>query len=454
MKKFLATLALLASLSILTLGPDARAQSLSLFDVQFEADGTTYMLNNQSFPLELSVDEWGFGSFADIFWGLYPTASFSSFVDSSEWLSQTGDEASLVQNPDGGFTLTISRPFIGTIEMNGQYEYMGSTHEWDPDLNDWVDTDVTWTNDYCITISVPGFESEPAVTAIVASSGDVGKVIGANGKLYSDVTDAGMAGTTAEAMVAWLDMSTRTGLAIALADVGGDLPMIRNAANLIDTGWAPNHPVALADWRLPTLADWRLIFAGCGGASTNSALTADTAYDIGSIQAMLSSVGGTAFSLVDNLYASSTMEGPQYWCFDFFNGFFCTSNLRTKANVRACLAFDFVTPYDAWAATNSLGEADVVTDGVPNLIRYVFDRPSGACNPFAGISFVNGKPVVKTLAPVHTEGASITLVSSTNLTDWAQAVELSPDVDPNGELVFEHNTNDPVRFYRFKVEEQ
>ena len=57
-------------------------------------------------------------------------------------------------------------------------------------------------------------------------------------------------------------------------------------------------------------------------------------------------------------------------------------------------------------------------------------------------------------ALVHTEGVSITLVSSTNLTDWAQAVELSPDVGPNGELVFEHNTNDPVRFYRLKVEEQ
>ena len=347
--------------------------------------------------------------------------------------------------------MTISRPFTGTIDMSGQYEYLEPTSEWDPDLELFVDGYMTLTNDYCITISVPGFVPEPSATAIVASSGDVGKVIGANGRLYSDVNDAELAGTTSEAMVAWLDMSTRTGLAIALADVGTE--QVRNIANLIDTDWAPYHPVALADWRLPTLADWRLIFAGCGGANTNTVLVADTAYDIGSIQSMLSSVGGTAFSLFDYLYASSTMEGNQCWCFEFFLGSFCTKNSRTKANVRACLAFDFVTPYDAWAATNSLGEADVLTDGVPNLIRYVFDRPSGACNPFAGISFVNGKPVVKTLAPVHTEGASITLVSSTNLTDWSQAVELSPDVGPDGELVFEHNTDDPVRFYRFKVEE-
>ena len=44
MKKHSATFALLAALSVLILGPDARAQSSSLFDVQFEANGMTYTL--------------------------------------------------------------------------------------------------------------------------------------------------------------------------------------------------------------------------------------------------------------------------------------------------------------------------------------------------------------------------------------------------------------------------
>lgn len=56
MKKLLTTLALLAPLSVLTLGPEARAQSSS-YDVQFEANGTTYTLYSQSFPFDLSVDE-------------------------------------------------------------------------------------------------------------------------------------------------------------------------------------------------------------------------------------------------------------------------------------------------------------------------------------------------------------------------------------------------------------
>ena len=66
---------------------------------------------------------------------------------------------------------------------------------------------------------------------------------------------------------------------------------------------------------------------------------------------------------------------------------------------------------------------------------------------------MNGKPVVKTPVPVHIDGVSITLISSTDLADWSQAVELSPGVGPDGELVFEHDTDDPIRFYRFKVEE-
>ena len=453
MKKILPLIAVVATLVSCL---DVHAQSPSLYDVQFEANGMTYTLYDQSFPLELAVDDSGYGSFRDVFDNLYMVAALDHFTQSSEWLSQSGDEATLASNPDGGFTLTISRPFTGTIELNGEYEYEEPTWEYDPDLDDYHEVFYTSFCDYCITISVPGYGMEPELSAIVASSGDVGKVIGANGRLYQDANAATLAGTTAEAMVAWLDMTNRTGLAIALADAGADPSRIRDAAALIDSGWAPNHMVALAEWRLPTLADWRLIFAGCGGANPNSALTADTAYDIGSIRDMLQTVGGTAFSVMYPYASSSTMESSQYWCFDFFNGFFCTRNAnRGVANVRACLAFDFMTPYDTWATTNNLGAAEEATDGVPNLIRYVFDRPSGDCNPFTGITFnAQGKPVVKTLAPVHTDGVSMTLLSSTSLTDWSQADELGyTDFGPNGELIFEHNTDDPVRFYRFKVEE-
>ena len=114
-----------------------------------------------------------------------------------------------------------------------------------------------------------------------------------------------------------------------------------------------------------------------------------------------------------------------------------------------------LTGYAAWAAVNGLGAADETTDGQPNLIRYVFDRPSGDCNPFTGISLnAQGKPVVRTLAPVNTEGVTIKVLSTTDLGDWSQAVELELSVDPDGGLLLEHDTDDPARFYRLKAKEE
>ena len=446
MKKMLA----LAAFAVTTLGLDVRAQAL--YDVQFEANGMTYTLYDQSFPLELSVDYSGYGSFRDVFDFLYMVEALDHFTQYSESLYQSGGEASLSSNPDGGFTLTISRPFTGTIDLTGEYEYEEPFLEYDPELDVYVEHFYTSFSSYGITISVPGYETEPEFGAIVASSGDVGKVIGTNGRIYQDADAAASAGTAAAAMIAYLDMTNRTGLAIALEDVDG-AQQLRNAGFIIDD-WASNNHVSCADWRLPSLADWRLIFAGCGGEDPSSVLMANTSYDIGHIGDMLQSAGGTGFSLTYQ-YASSTDESPRYWCFDFSNGYFCTKPAISSVAARACLAFDFMTPYDTWASTNGLAAAETVTEGVPNLIRYVFGKPSGVCNPFAGISLnASGKPVVKTLAPVHTDGVSISLLSSTNLTDWSQADELGyTDFGPNGELIFEHDTADPARFYRLKVEE-
>ncbi len=428
------------------------ADEPSTYDVQFEANGMTYTLYDQSFPLELSVDDSGYGSFRDVFDNLYMVAALDQFTQFSESLYQNGDEASIASNPDGGFTLTISRPFTGTIDLTGEYEYEEPILEYDPELDTYVEIFYTSFGHYGVTISVPGYGAEPELTAIVASSGDVGKVIGANGRLYQCASAAALAGTTAEAMVAWLDMTNRTGLAIALADAS-DMVKIRIAETVV-SDWEPTHRVALAEWRLPTLSDWRRIFAGCGGEDPDTTLTEGSAYDIGSIADMLQTAGGVGFS-PQNAYASSTTESTKSWCFNFDGGFFTKRMIQSNAAVRACLAFDFMTPYDTWAATNGLAAAEAVTEGVPNLIRYAFGCPSGACNPFAGISLnASGKPVVRVRAPANTEGVSISLLSSTNLTDWSQADELAyTDFGPNGELIFEHDTADPMRFYRLKVEE-
>ena len=111
--------------------------------------------------------------------------------------------------------------------------------------------------------------------------------------------------------------------------------------------------------------------------------------------------------------------------------------------------------YAAWAAENGLGAADAVTEGVPNLIRYVFDRPSGACNPFTGISFINGNPALDFLPFVNTDGVTLMVISSTNLLDWSQYQYFTLTAEDSGyTIILNHGDNAPQRFYKFKVEEE
>ena len=114
------------------------------------------------------------------------------------------------------------------------------------------------------------------------------------------------------------------------------------------------------------------------------------------------------------------------------------------------------TGYAAWAAQNGLGAADAVTDGQPNLIRYVFDEPSGSFSPITGISFQDGDPALW----FHTfnqdvSGVSLSILSTTNLMDWTNPVEFQlpgPPFNFNG-MILQYSDAAPARFYRLKAEE-
>ncbi|MBQ3289998.1 MAG: C10 family peptidase [Kiritimatiellae bacterium] len=108
--------------------------------------------------------------------------------------------------------------------------------------------------------------------------------------------------------------------------------------------------------------------------------------------------------------------------------------------------------YVAWATSNNLGASDTVTEGVPNLIRYVFNRPSGACNPFTGIGFLDGKPALQMLPFKNTDGVTIRVISTTNLTDWSHAEVFSVPL-ASGNIIFNHGEPSPSRFYKLWVEE-
>ena len=110
--------------------------------------------------------------------------------------------------------------------------------------------------------------------------------------------------------------------------------------------------------------------------------------------------------------------------------------------------------YAAWAAANGIGAADAVTGGQPNLIRYVFNVPSGEFSPVAGVTFQDGNPVLifRAFNP-DVSGVTLSVLSTTNLLDWTHAEEIPLPSPPFSGIVFSHQDTAPSRFYKLKVEE-
>ena len=112
------------------------------------------------------------------------------------------------------------------------------------------------------------------------------------------------------------------------------------------------------------------------------------------------------------------------------------------------------TPYETWADNNVSGGApDAVTDGVENAFRYVFDKPAESFSPI--LSAVPGPSegsVLRLPAVVNTDGVTLKVVSTTNLSDWTSA-----NVDERTITVGQDGTvslpvGGPVRFFQLKAE--
>ena len=112
------------------------------------------------------------------------------------------------------------------------------------------------------------------------------------------------------------------------------------------------------------------------------------------------------------------------------------------------------TPYETWADNNVDGGAPhEVTGGVENAFRYVFGKPTGLFSPI--LSAAPGPSegsVLRLPAVVNTDGVTLKVVSTTNLSDWTSA-----DVDERTITVGQDGTVElpvggPVRFFRLKAE--
>lgn len=110
------------------------------------------------------------------------------------------------------------------------------------------------------------------------------------------------------------------------------------------------------------------------------------------------------------------------------------------------------SPYETWAAEKGLGGPEEVTAGVANVFRYVFGIPSGTFSPISAIGFDASGRIVLTLPTiVNTEGVTLSVLSTTDLSNWSPPVaeERSVTVGTDGTLKFSDTA--PSRFYRLKA---
>ncbi|MBP5509753.1 MAG: hypothetical protein J6Z49_02420 [Kiritimatiellae bacterium] len=327
-------------------------------------------------------------------------------------------------------------------------------YEYDVETDTWVPIVSTASGSYYVTITIPGYEPPEALHSVPATEADIGKVVGADGRVYASTINAEAAGTLGEAMIVHVDLSSGTGLAIALMDA------FRTSNNVEDwaSEWSTWNPIQFGEWRIPSIADWKRVFANFGGAEYATPVLADEGYDYGDFRSSLITAGGIDISespIVASRYFTSDTQDNSVWFYDFSSGKFKTfSQSMRSASLRMFLAFDlyFINGYKVWSEANSLtGTWDAKdANGIYNVFRYAFNVPSGDFpKPLFDISFKAGKAVITTPELVNTEGFTFTILASDDIagTENTESYPLSPD----GTTVIEENGK-RMRFFRLKAD--
>lgn len=218
--------------------------------------------------------------------------------------------------------------------------------------------------------SQPAFTYKPGVIYEVKANNEkwqpvgvvvpkVGMVIGANGYFYENATAAEEAGTTAQAMIAYLGNEAEDadhGLAIALKlasentvtwDNSGTDNNNKTAAELV-AAWADSHKINgdASGWRLPSAYDWQRMFIGCGSTheyvseltSSNSGM--EFRYD--NFLTLWNTATGSSFLSSGYRYWSSTeLVASNAWgvFLDSSSATFYPNLKDLACRVLACLAF-------------------------------------------------------------------------------------------------------------------
>jgi len=182
-----------------------------------------------------------------------------------------------------------------------------------------------------------------------ATTEDIGKIIGEDGKIYATKEAAEATGTTAVAMIAYVGSDAETnstynhGLALALKDVNGYQKWCSQYIELANTdalvyhsshthaaataarnyqyadGVAEGvHPVVTSAWFLPSAGQWEKMATAAGGYAHLR-----TSADLRS----------------DFYWSSSEYYADRAWLFFAVDGFWRNGDLDYGSLVRPCLAF-------------------------------------------------------------------------------------------------------------------
>ena len=172
-----------------------------------------------------------------------------------------------------------------------------------------------------------------AKTLAEATAGDIGKIAGADGKIYATKADAEAVATgNAVAMIAYVGNGSDCthGLAIQL----NASPESKNW-NDAKTYASGLTAVPGGTWRLPSKADWQNMFVGC--AKSGDAGAGNTMKPIAGFN---EKIGATGITWKKGYYWSSTDSGSNAcWVYVGPNAFFNVGGTSNPYLVLGCLAF-------------------------------------------------------------------------------------------------------------------
>lgn len=181
-----------------------------------------------------------------------------------------------------------------------------------------------------VSVEKKGVVSYPLLSAVTAE--DLGKIAGADGKIYDTKAAAEAAGTTAVAMIAYVGSETGDdtythGLAIALANEAGTMNWLTAKSTCEGKSAVTN-----AAWQLPSQNQWKAMFKAFGNN--------DASYS--GLNTAITNAGGTALQ-EDCFYWSSTLDSDSDYPFRvYLNGGdagWLVGDAEDFYLVRACLAF-------------------------------------------------------------------------------------------------------------------